>query len=53
MILSRKINYEGKEITQRMVFYNISENTFDWNWESSTDNGENWKLNWKIKYSRT
>jgi hypothetical protein len=52
MILFRNITYEGKEITQRMVFYCISENSIDWNWESSTDNGENWKLNWELKYTR-
>ena len=52
MILSRKITRHEKEIVQRMVFYNISKDEFDWNWESSEDNGENWKLNWKIHYSR-
>jgi hypothetical protein len=52
MTLSRKIMYEGNEITQRMVFYNIKEDSFDWNWEASKDNGKTWKLNWKLKYTR-
>jgi len=52
MILSRKINNEGNEITQRMVFYNIEENKFDWNWESSKDNGNTWQHNWKLHYTR-
>lgn len=52
MILSRKISRDDKEIIQRMVYYNISENKFDWNWESSLDNGVTWKLNWKLHYSR-
>jgi hypothetical protein len=52
MILSRKITRQEKELIQRMVFYNISENELDWNWESSDDNGETWKLNWKIHYTR-
>ncbi|MCZ6704212.1 MAG: DUF1579 family protein [Ignavibacteria bacterium] len=52
MILSRKISRNNKELIQRMVFYNISKNDFDWNWESSEDNGKTWKLNWKIHYTR-
>jgi hypothetical protein len=52
MILTRKIMYEGNEITQRMIFYNIEENSFDWNWEASKDNGKTWKLNWKLRYTR-
>ena len=52
MILSRKLNYEGNEITQRMVFYNIEENKFDWNWESSKDNGNTWQHNWRLHYTR-
>lgn len=52
MILSRKITRNEKELIQRMVFYNISENEFDWNWESSKDNSKTWQLNWKLHYSR-
>jgi len=52
MILSRKISRDDKELIQRMVFYNISKVEFDWNWESSKDNGVTWKLNWQIHYSR-
>jgi hypothetical protein len=52
MILSRNIIQEGFEITQRMVFFNIEENSFDWNWEASKDNGKTWRLNWKLHYSR-
>ena len=39
-------------IIQRMVFYNISENAITWDWETSNDNGESWKLNWKINYRK-
>ena len=52
MILSRKIIRDKKELIQRMVFYNISKDEFDWNWESSKDNSKTWKLNWKLHYSR-
>ena len=53
MILSRKAKgKEGKEVFQRMVWYNISENSFYWSWESSTDKGKTWQLLWKIHYQR-
>jgi hypothetical protein len=38
--------------SQRMVFYNIAADTFDWDWESTTDGGVNWKLQWRIHYTR-
>ena len=53
MILSREFTTkENKKIKQRMVFYNISENELDWNWEKSTDDGKTWQLAWKIHYMR-
>jgi hypothetical protein len=52
MILSRTVETTKGALTQRMVFYIIQKDSFDWNWESSTDGGKNWKLNWKIKYTR-
>ena len=36
----------------RMVFYDIKDNSFTWDWESSVDGGQNWKLNWRIFYNR-
>lgn len=42
----------GNRIISRMVFYDISKDSFIWDWESSTDQGENWKLNWRIRYQR-
>lgn len=52
MILSRTMETSNGTVIQRMVFYNITKDSFEWNWESSTDNGSNWILNWKINYSR-
>lgn len=43
---------DGKKFTQRMVFYNIEQDAFTWDWESSQDGGESWKLNWRIHYTR-
>lgn len=42
----------GNPIKLRMIFYNITNNEFDWNWEKSDDNGSNWKVLWKIHYKR-
>lgn len=43
---------DGSQFTQRMVFYNITEDSMTWDWESSTDGGETWTLNWRIFYKR-
>jgi hypothetical protein len=48
--IPKKIN--DKIIIQRMVFYNITPTAFVWDWESSSDNGVNWKLLWQIKYKK-
>ena len=43
---------DGKKFTQRMVFYNITDNALTWDWEFSNDGGETWSLNWRINYKR-
>ena len=45
-------NMKGIEMTSRMVYYNITKDSFDWSWEASTDGGVNWKPNWQIHYVR-
>ena len=52
MILSREVESKKGSIVQRMVFYNITDKSFDWNWEASIDYGKNWQLNWQIHYTR-
>ena len=53
MILKRTTtNEEGATIHQRMVWYNIEENSLDWNWEKSEDGGETWTTLWAIHYER-
>lgn len=42
----------GKMGKQRMTFYNISADKFDWDWESSEDGGKTWTLRWRINYTR-
>ncbi|MEX0649150.1 MAG: DUF1579 family protein [Balneolaceae bacterium] len=43
---------EGDEFLQRMVFYNISEQSLTWDWETSQDDGQTWQLRWRIHYQR-
>lgn len=52
MILSRSAEIRGVKTMQRMVWYNISPDKFDWNWEKSVDNGKTWTVSWKINYTR-
>jgi len=43
---------DGRKITQRMVFKDIKKESMTWDWESSVDGGESWKLNWRINYTK-
>ena len=38
--------------TQRMVFYEITNDSLKWDWESSVDGGETWSLSWRINYRK-
>jgi hypothetical protein len=40
------------KMTNRMVYYNIKRDSFDWSWEASTDGGKTWKPSWQIHYQR-
>ncbi|MCQ3939461.1 MAG: hypothetical protein DPW18_20810 [Chloroflexi bacterium] len=52
MILVRDAIVKGEACKQRMVWYNIEADQFDWNWERSDDNGQTWRVLWKIRYTR-
>jgi hypothetical protein len=52
MILSRKITKNGKPLAQRMVFSDIESDKFNWDWQSSSDDGATWKTTWHIAYRR-
>lgn len=47
----RKLS-NGKESVSRMRFYNITDDSFTWDWEASIDGGETWNLSWRINYTR-
>ena len=42
----------GKPGCQRMTFYNIAKDQFDWAWEASEDGGMNWTVRCQIHYTR-
>ena len=42
----------GKDQIYRMVYHNIAKDSFDWDWESTTDNGTTWVNGWHIHYKR-
>ena len=52
MILTRDAFMKGQSFKQRMVWFNIDANQFDWKWERSDDNGATWQVKWQIKYTR-
>ncbi len=52
MILTRDAIVKGEACKQRMIWYNIEANQFDWNWERSDDDGKTWRVLWQIKYKR-
>ncbi len=49
--LPRKLP-NGKEIISRMIYYNITTDSFDWDWQATRDAGLTWNSNWKIHYMR-
>ena len=51
-IFQRDAVRNGNKFSSRMVFYNITEDSFIWDWERSTDEGKTWVLSWRIEYTR-
>jgi hypothetical protein len=47
------VTADGNQILQRMVFYDITEDSLVWDWERSVDEGETWQLMWRIQYRRS
>lgn len=42
----------GKTYISRMVFKNITENSLDWDWQRSENDGKTWVDVWNIHYQR-
>ncbi|MEX2601574.1 MAG: hypothetical protein WD355_08005 [Balneolaceae bacterium] len=53
MFTRTALNPEGEQSHQRMVFYDITDDSFTWDWELSVDDGETWELRWRIQYERS
>lgn len=51
-IFRRDFVRNEKKVSSRMVFYNITGDSFTWDWESSKDEGKTWTLSWRIEYTR-
>lgn len=43
---------DGKTSVSRMVYKNITPESFDWDWQNSEDGGKSWKDVWNIHYTR-
>ncbi len=52
MILARDAVERPGNHQQRMVWYNISTESLEWNWERSEDGGQTWQVLWHIQYQR-
>jgi hypothetical protein len=52
MILTRRTTLQGKDVVQRMVWFNIAPDSFDWTWERSDDDGATWTTVWPLRYQR-
>lgn len=46
------VNPKGQKVQQRMIYKNISADSFDWSWEVSKDDGKTWQVQWPIHYTR-
>jgi len=53
MTLVRDAIVRGEKCKQRMVWYDIREDQFHWNWERSDDGADTWHVLWQIHYQRT
>ena len=46
------VKQDGSKVLQRMIWKNVTANEFDWSWESSSDGGKTWQVQWPIHYKR-
>ncbi len=52
MTFVREAEINGKKFLQRMVWFDIHPDNFQWNWERSDDGGKTWRVLWHIDYKR-
>ena len=46
------IRVNGKNQVNRMRYHDIKKDSFEWDWETSTDNAATWTTSWHIRYER-
>ncbi len=46
------VERDGKQLANRMVFYEIKADSFTWDWMRTDDGGKTWSLLWRIYYVR-
>lgn len=51
-VLTTPVNPRRPNASNRMTFYNITRDSFDWKWEGSLDGGKTWKNTFSIHYAR-
>jgi hypothetical protein len=52
MELRKAIERDGEAMILRMVWRDIAANSFEWDWQRSTDDGVTWETMWHIHYQR-
>lgn len=43
---------KGKLVKQKMLFRDITQQSFVWEWMNSSDSGKTWNVQWNIQYKR-
>ena len=49
---TKMIEKDGEIIGRKMVFKNISNNSFSWEWLGTKNNGKDWNILWEVFYTR-
>jgi len=52
MILRTVVNPKKPKAFNRMVFSDITKNSFNWRWEGTKDGGKTWTTQWILDYKR-
>ena len=52
VLFNDSVNAKGQKIRSRMSYKNITPDSFDWSWDSSSDDGKTWQVGWPIHYQR-
>jgi hypothetical protein len=48
----RSADIDGRSVLQRMVWLDVREDSFRWEWQRSVDGGATWQVSWPLDYRR-